>query len=147
MVRKREKDQTTEESRRSARRNGHSPEIDGITRVIHDRNRRAVFRLEEIEESADVRVIRVIVVRHEDWMIPECPSDSERILSNPREINMRVECHEEVTLFDLLYQVVDGKRRLDLLEEKLDRWLWRKSELAYLVDVYFSRLMRVVSTF
>jgi hypothetical protein len=99
-----------------------------------------VFGLQAIEESADARVIRVILHNHNDWIIPPCPSSSTSVSDNPNEVNMRVECDEEKTLFDLLFEVQDDQRLLDRLEAKLDQWMDRKSDLARLVDIHFSRL-------
>ncbi len=101
-----------------------------------------LFGLHDVEESADVRVIRVTMQQYDDFMFPMCPSSSPKVLTNEREVNVRIACHEEKTLFDLLYEVHEGRRLLDVLEEKLDQWISRKSELAYLVDIYFSRFSR-----
>lgn len=97
-----------------------------------------IFTLSDLEESPDVRVIRVRLEQPSDWLFPPCPSTSERVLTNEREINIRIECSEEKTLFDLLYEVHDGARLLDALEAKVDQWLKRKSDLSRLVDIYFS---------
>jgi hypothetical protein len=98
-----------------------------------------VFTLSDMEESPDVRVIRVRFEQFDDWVIPPCPSSSDRVQTNEREVNIRVECSEEKTLFDLLYQIIDDEwRLLDILEEKVDFWIKRESDLARLVDIYFS---------
>lgn len=97
-----------------------------------------LFNLSDMEESPDVRVIRVRLERPDDWPLIPCPSTSERVQTNEREINMRIECSEEKTLFDLLYEVNGGQRLLDVLEAKVDHWIKRKSDLARLVDLYFS---------
>lgn len=125
---------------RQARVERRGERFDGTFHFIHDENERAMFGLHDIEESADVRVVRVTILPWQDWIIPPCPSDSPRIATSEREVNMRVVCSEEKRLFDLLYEVRDGRRLLDALEEKLDLWMKRKSDLARLVDVYFSRM-------
>lgn len=129
-----------EDAVRRARVAGRGERFDGTYHMIQDDMGKTVFGLQDIEESADVRVIRVILHDHQDWIIPPCPSSSPGVLDNPNEVNMRVECDEDKTLFDLLYAVRDGQRLLDRLEAKLDHWMERPSDLARLVDIHFSRL-------
>lgn len=130
----------TEERLARVRRRGETG--GGVYHRLLDETGRLVFGLHEVEESADVRVIRVTLLRVEPgfYINPPCPSSSPAVETSSMEVNIRVECHEEKTLFDLLYEVADGQRLLDQLEAKLDHWMKRKSDLARLVDIHFARL-------
>ena len=121
---------------------------DGWYHMIHDETwsehgfPTPLYGLTDLEETADIRVIRVHIQQPLDWITPPCPSTSQRVRTNEREVNIRIECSEEKTLFELLYEVHDGVRLLDTLEAKLDLWIKRPSRLARLVDIYFSRFSR-----
>lgn len=113
--------------------------IDGTVYIVMDKhNFREIFHLSDVEESPDVRVVRVRIMRPEFEIWPPCPSSSWKVSDNPFEINMRIECHEEMSLFGILHMVIDGKRVLDHLETKLDLWTHTHSMLAYRVDIMFS---------
>jgi hypothetical protein len=135
-----EKRRVAEERRARSRRRGEPAE--GIYHRVRDEKGRLIFGLHDMEESADARVIRVTLLRVEPgyYIDPPCPSSSPCVAANSQEVNIRVECHEEKTLFDLLYEVQDGQRLLDQLEAKLDHWLKRTSRLARYVDIHFAQL-------
>jgi hypothetical protein len=135
-----DKRRADEERRARSRRRGEP--ADGVYHRIRDEKGKLVFGLHDIEESADVRVIRVTLLRVEPgyYIDPPCPSSSPKVATNSQEVNIRVECHEEKTLFDLLYEVHDGQRLLDQLEAKLDHWLKRTSNLARYIDIHFAGL-------
>jgi hypothetical protein len=124
---------------RAERREGVFFGLSGVVYAIEDmHNFRTLFQISDVEESDSARIVRVRICRPEFAIYPPCPSSSWKVMDNPYEINMRIECHEETRLFDILYMVIDGKRVIDHLEEKLDYWTGSCSLLAFRTDILFS---------